>query len=225
MEFDQRLRIMTADRQRVYEVTPETLQAVLANPRRANSPFDSTSQDFLSSGVRISPTEWLGVLSPKAAAVVYKPKAWLSRSNRADDAKEQRSFYRLQLGPELDRGNREILSQERVSADEYFNAAFVRAGPDADPLRLSGPDGFLMIYTSRPGLGGTLVVAHMDTVGKILWSTDTGIDRFKLSQILPDPRFIAFIGTRPPVADKVSEPILIIVDSQSGAASAVSLWQ
>ena len=225
MEFDQRLRVTMADRKGVYEVTPETLQALPASPRAAKFPFDSKPQDFLSSGVRPSPTEWLGVLSAKAAAGGHKPKSWLSRLNRAEDAKELRSFYRSSLGPELDRGNREILSQERVSTDEYFNAAFVRTGADAEPLRLSGPDGFLMIYTSQPGLSGTLVLARVDSGGKIIWKTDTGIDRFKLSQILPDARFIAFIGTRPPVPDKVSEAILVVVDNQSGAASTVSLWQ
>ena len=65
----------------------------------------------------------------------------------------------------------------------------------------------------------------MDTAGKILWKTDTGIERYKLEQILPDARFTALIGTRPPVPDKVSEPILVVVDHQSGTASTVSLWQ
>jgi hypothetical protein len=225
MDFDQRLRVTTADRQRVYEVTPETLQAVPAPQRAAKSPFDLKPEDFLSAGVRPSPTEWIGVLSAKAASVAYKPKSWLARINRADDAKEMRSLYRSHLGPELDRGNREILSQDRISADEYLNAAFVRSGPDGDPLRLATPDSFLMIFTSKSGLGGTLMLARVDPAGKILWQTDTGIDRFKLSQILPDSHFTAFIGTRSPVPGKVSEPILVIVDNQASTASTVSLWQ
>jgi len=225
MDFDQHLRVTSADRQRIYEVTPETLQAVPASPRAAQFPFDSKPLDFLASGVRPSSAEWLGLHSTKAAAVHYKPNSWLARLNRAEDVKEMRSFYRSQLGPELDRGNREILSQERVSPDEYFNAAFVRAGSEADALRLSAPDGFLMIYTSKPSLGGTTMLARVDTAGKIIWKTDTGLERFKLAQILPDARFIAFTGTRPPVPDKVSEPLLVFVDNQSGVASTISLWQ
>jgi hypothetical protein len=224
MHFDERLRITTADRQHIYEVTPETLHAVPASPRPAKSPFDPKPQDFLSSGVRPTPTEWLGVLSEKAAGS-HKPKSRLSRINRAGDAKELRSLYRSQLGPELDRGNREILSQERVSAEEYLNAAFVRTGVDTDPIRLSSPDSFVMVYTSKPGLSGTLMLARVDATGNVLWKTDTGLDRFKLSQILPDTRFLACIGTRLPVPDKVSEPILVVVDLHSGMASTVSLWQ
>jgi len=225
MEFDQRLRVTSADRQRIYEVIPETLQAVPAQVNRKAASFDPRVEEFLSSGARPSPVDWLGVHSKNEAAREYQPKSWLSRLNRATDAKEMRSLYRAQLGPELDRGSREILSLEPISDDEYFNAAFVRTGSETDPLRLSGPDSFLMIYTSKPGLNGTLMLARVDSAGKILWQTNTGIDRFKLSQILPNDRFIAFTGTRPPIPDKVSEPILVIVDNQSGTTSAVSLWQ
>ena len=227
MEFDQRLRIVSLDRQRIYEVIPETLQAVpvQVNHNSTRLPFDPGTDEFLSSGVRPSPTEWLGVLSKQDATGGYKPGSWLARLNRADDAKEMRSLHRAQLGPERDRGNREIVSLEPISNDDYLNAAFVRTAPEADPIRLSSPDSFLMVYTSKPGLSGTLMLARVDATGRIVWKTDTGIDRFKLSQILPDTRFIAFTGTRPSVPDKVSEPVLVIIDTQSGAASTVSLWQ
>ncbi len=225
--FDQRLRVTTADRQHVYEVTPETLQAVPVQVNRNTTklPLNPMPQDFLTSSVRPSPTEWLGLHSTKSAALEYKPQKWLGRLNRAEDAKELRSLYRSQLGPELDRGNRAILSQGRVSEDEYFNAAFVRSGSETDPLRLSEPDSFLMLFTSKPGLGGTVVLARVDGAGKILWKTDTGIERFKLSQILPDTHFNAVIGTRPAVPGKVSEPILVVIDSHSGVASTSTLWK
>jgi len=227
MECGQRLRMESADRQRIYEVIPETLQAVPVQTKRnaARSPFEPRLEEFLSAGARPSPAEWLGVISTNDAKGHYKLNSWLYPINRAEDRKELRSLYRAQLGPELERGNREILTLDRISDDEYLNAAFVRAAPEADPLRLSGPDGFLMIYTAKPGLGGTMVLARVDASGKILWKTDTGIDRFKLSQILPDTRFIAFTGTPPAIPDKLPPPLLVIVDTQSGAASTISLWQ
>lgn len=80
-------------------------------------------------------------------------------------------------------------------------------------------------YTSRPGLHATLVVARVDLSGKLVWKTDTGIDHFKMSQILPDPRFPGFIGTRPPVPNQVSETLLLIIDTQSDTATTTSLWQ
>ncbi|MBP7950565.1 MAG: hypothetical protein KA004_13010 [Verrucomicrobiales bacterium] len=227
ISFAQRLRVTSPDRQTVLEVEPDTLRAVPARVERdaAKSPFELTLHDFLSVGARPSPTAWLGLLSPREAALEYRPKSWLRPFNRAADAKELRRFHRAALGPELDRGNREILSLEALPGDGYFNAAFVRADAKADPLRFSGPDGFLMIYTSAPGLTATLVVARVDTAGKVVWKTDTGIDRFTLKQILPDARFVAFVGTRPPVPEKVSEPILVIVETSTGALSTSSLWQ
>ncbi|MES2625407.1 MAG: hypothetical protein V4628_09020 [Pseudomonadota bacterium] len=196
-----------------------------AEPGSATFPFTPDIQDFLSAGVRPTPTEWLGLHSPQEAAREYQPGARLSRVNRAEDTKELRRFYQAQLGPELDRGNREILSLTPVADAEFLNAAFVRTAPDAEPLRLNSPESFLITYTSTPGLYGTLMLARVDVTGKIIWQADTGIDRFKLTQILPDVNKLAVIGTRPPLPGKVSEPILVIVDNQSGALATSSLWQ
>lgn len=227
MGFDQRLRLTSEDRKKVYEVNADTLQAIQTQPsgNTPNLPFDPKPETFLSSGVRPSPSEWLGLHSSKEAAREYKRRSTLSRLNHAEDAEEPRSFHHAQLGPELDRGNREILSIERISEEEYLNAAFVRTSSDGDHLRLSGPDSFLIIYTTKAGLGGAMTVARVETTGKFLWKIDTGIDRFKLSQILPDIRFPAFIGTRPAVPNKVPEPILVVVDVQSGVALTSTLWK
>jgi len=59
---------------------------------------------------------------------------------------------------------------------------------------------------AEPGLKGTMIVARADTSGRILWSVDTGIDRFELQQILPGNGSVAFIGTRLPIPGKVSGP-------------------
>ena len=209
------------------EVDPQTLKATPAQPERTQTalPLAPGVQDFLSSGVRPLPAEWLGLHSPQEAERDYKPKSWLTRAGRQTDAKEMRRFYQGQLGPELAKGNREILSLTPLSGDAYLNAAFVRSSPDADPLRLSDPDGFLMVFTSAPGQTGTLAVARVNADGKLAWKVDTGIDRFKLSQILPDPRFAAFVGTRPAVPGKVPEPILVAIDARSGAQSTSTLWK
>lgn len=226
ISFEQRLRITLADRS-VVEIDPQTLKAAPVRETRAAVvwPSGPQAQDFLCAGVRPSPTEWLGLHSVKEIASDFKPKSRLSRTDDATNAKELRRLHRGELGPELDRGYREILSMTPLSSEEYLNAAFVRAGPGGEPLRLSEPDGFLMIFTSVPGQAGTLVVARVNMDGKLAWRVDTGIDRFKLSQILPDAHFIAFIGPRPPIPDKVSEPILVSIDTRSGAQTTSTLWK
>jgi hypothetical protein len=227
VSFDGRLRMSTGDQRTMFEVDPATLRATAMPAERSagKTPFAPAVVDFLATGVRPTPTTWLGLHSAKETERDYRPKARIARLNRAEEAKELRRLHRGELGPELDRGYRELLSLARASDDEFLNAAFVRRAAHAEPLRLAGPDGFLMIHTSQPGLAGTLVVARVDAAGKIAWRADTRIDRFKLAQILPDPRHIAFIGTRPPVPGQVPEPILVIIDTESGALATTSLWQ
>lgn len=226
--FQQRLRLTLPDRT-VLEVDPRTLQTSPAPaPVKASSapmPLSPEVGHFLCAGVQPAPAQWLGLHSQTEAQRDFKPRAWLTRSNRQEDAKVMRRLYRGELGAELPSGHRPILSMTPLSEQEYLNAAFVRAGLLAEPLRLAGPDGYLMIHTSAPGLAGTLVVARVDPRGNLVWTADTGIDRFKLTQILPDPRHVAFIGTRPAAAGQVPEPVLVSVDTQSGALSRTTLWQ
>lgn len=226
ISFNQRLQLTLPDRT-VVEIDPQTLKASPARPaeKPTSLPFRPEVGHFLCAGVRLSPTEWLGLHSPREVQGNFKLGSWLTRGNQQENAKELRRLHRGELGPELAKGNREILSMTLLSDQEFLNAAFVRSGSGGEPLRLTAPDGFLMVFTSAPSLVGTLVVARVNADGKIAWQVDTGIDRFKLSQILPDARHIAFIGTRPPIPDKVSEPILVAIDTQSGAPATSTLWK
>ena len=44
-------------------------------------------------------------------------------------------------------------------------------------------------------------------------------------EILPGETSFAFVGTRPPVPDQLSEPLLVIVDNATGRAITHSLWR
>ena len=223
--FANRLRVTSPDRQRHLEVEPDTLKALPAQPLPTANPFPLGPKidDFLSAGARPTPSEWLALLSPQEAARDYKPNSRLSPLNHAANAKELRQFHRAALGPEADRSMRPILSIAPLSDETYLNAAFVRSGPAADPIRLSNPDSFLVTYTSEPGLNGTLVVARVDTSGQLLWKTDTGLHRFKLQQILPDPLYPAFIAPPPPIPDQVTHPRIAVIDTQTGALATIPL--
>ncbi|MEQ1755857.1 MAG: hypothetical protein ABL973_17175 [Micropepsaceae bacterium] len=87
------------------------------------------------------------------------------------------------------------------------------------------PGASLGFQTSAPGLGGTVIVSRKDGQGKVLWSTNTNLDRFTLKQILPGPDVIALIGERPPIPDKLSEPLLVLVDTKTGKLTTHSLWR
>lgn len=224
--FNGRLHLTAPDYQSGYNIDPVSLVATPAPvERRTAASLPPKLADFLSVGVRPTPTEWIGAITPKEAAGYYKPGTWLRPFTRAEDAKDLRRLHRGALGPELEQGNREMLTLAPIQDTEFLNAAFLRSAPNAEPLRLTQPDGFVMIYTSVPGLKGTLKIARIDTAAKLVWDTDTGLDRFLLQQILPDSHTIVLVGTRLPIPDKVSEPLLVFVDTQSGAVFSVSLWR
>lgn len=87
------------------------------------------------------------------------------------------------------------------------------------------PGARLSFQSSAPGLGGALVVSRLDAQGKVQWSTNTNLNRFTLKQILPGPQVIALIGERPPIPDKLSEPLLVLVDAKTGKLTTHSLWR
>ena len=101
----------------------------------------------------------------------------------------------------------------------------LRLGATEAPLEIADPPSVLMEYTSAPGLHGTLVIARVDLNGKVLWTADTGLDRFLLQRILPDADAFAFVGTRPPVEGKLSEPLVVVVDNVTGKMTSHSLWR
>ncbi len=227
MTFEKRLRVASTDRQQIFELDPGTLKATQVNDRRvaARHPLEPKPESFLAKGAFPSATEWLGLLSARDAERSYKQGSWVRRGTSADDAKELRQLYKGTLGPTIQRSAYELLSIAVVPGDGLLNAAFVSADPDGEPIRLSGPGGFLVAYTSEPGLTGTLVVARVDLAGQLVWKIDTGLHRLLLKQILPDTRFPAFVGTRLPIPDKVSEPLLVVIDAQTGKAVTSSLWK
>lgn len=194
-----------------------------------NAPLTSSvtprKEAFLSAGAFVTPTSWMGLYSPSEAAKYLKPKTWLDQVVNTNDAKEKRVLQKATLDPIAGGGHHAVLSVEPIGDAEYLNAAFIRMDDNSGPIRLASPDGFLMLFTSKPGLGGTAVIARVDGQGNVIWKTDTGIYRFSLGQILPGERSVAFIGTRPQVEGKVSEPLLVVVDNATGKATTTSLWR
>ena len=188
-------------------------------------PFRPRVEAALASGFFKDEHTWFGLLSDQELEKEYAPGKWIRRLTSANDAKQPRRFHRGSLGDEAATGSRRIMTMEPIGQENYLNAAFLRMDEGSEPIRLSDPDGALMVYTSEPGLKGTLVLARVDMDGKVIWRIDTAIDRFKLERILPGGQVSTFIGTRLPVPGKVSEPILVLVDHATGKAVTHSLWR
>ncbi len=116
-----------------------------------------------------------------------------------------------------------MLASAPAATPDKLKAAYVRQDYGLPPLRLSNPDSSLLLFWRKTGtLQRMLFLARVTPDGNILWETQTGID--ELHQVLPDLAAPAFIGARPHVPDKVSEPILVVVDASSGRLDQRSLW-
>ncbi|MBK7753720.1 MAG: hypothetical protein IPI41_14270 [Flavobacteriales bacterium] len=189
------------------------------------SPLAPSVGEYLSAGYHTSAGNWLGLHSPAELQGEFAPKKFVRRVVRQEEAKQMRRFYRGALDSPVNDKYHRIRSMTPINDTEYLNAAFLRLDDASEPLRMTDPDGALMIHTSEPGLKGRLMVARVDTTGTIIWQVDTGIDRFKLSQILPGENSFAFVGTRPAIPDKLSEPLLVIVENSTGKVATHSLWQ
>lgn len=190
-----------------------------------SSPFPPRTDAFLAAGYIAAPGQWVGLHSAAELEAEYEPQKFVRRVVGQEEAKQERRLCSASLEAPIDAKYHRIVSMAPLNDVTFLNAAFLRADDKSEPFRLTDPEGAVMLYTSEPGREGKLMVARVTTDARIIWQVDTGIDRFKLEQILPGQRSTAFVGTRPPVEGKVSEPLLVIVDHFTGAMVSHSLWQ
>lgn len=223
---DGRLYVMRIDRSAAIAVDPATLRAADVPVDPSHNGLQTYSiTDQLAAGLITAPNTWLGLLSPEELAGEFSVGKYIKAVENAADNKQLRRLCTAQLEPSSDGRYLNILRIAPIADAEYLNAAFLRLGRGSEPLRLKDPDGALMVHTSAPGLQGTLIVSRVDAQGRLIWSTDTGLDRFALKQILPGTDVFAFVGTRPKVEGKLSEPLVVLVNNASGALTCHSLWR
>jgi hypothetical protein len=199
----------------------------LPQPKRYGASFDAPKPDyFLAAGAFVEGTQWLGVHSFGEFERDLGPRRSLRRVVPAVSSREMRRLYRAVATPDNINGNYlRIVSSAPVGKEEFFNAAFVRMDYESEPLRLDDPDGMLMLFSSDAGRNATIMIARVDVTGAIRWKADTQLDRFTLAQLLPGDGRLALVGARVPVPDKVSEPLLVLVDHATGALTFHSLWR
>jgi hypothetical protein len=223
---DGRLHIINADRSAALDVDPTTWKATSVAPKPSRDRFERHGPaDHLAAGFITSVGNWFGLHAPEELEGEFQVKSWIKKVESAEEAKLQRRFCTAELEAASTGGLFRILRIAPIGDIEYLNAAFLRMDDKSEPLRLNDPESALMVHTDRSGLGGKLIVSRVDVQGKVLWSTDTGLDRFALQQVLPGTDAFAFVGTRPPVEGKLSEPLVVLVDNGTGKVTSHSLWR
>lgn len=222
-EFKDRLLVVSPDQRLAYAIEATTFKAEpVPVPKNAGwiNP-NAGPEALLCAGGLLASNEWFGVLTAKDLASDFKSGFRVPLDCPFNPANEWRRLYRGRLDSTA--GRPRIEAMESISETSYQNGALVRRADGAALLRLAAPDSVLLTHRSATGPGGTLLVTRVEPDGKTSWTADTGIGR--LEQVLPDERNIAFIGTRPPIPDKVPEPILVLVNHSTGGMTTNSLWR
>lgn len=104
--------------------------------------------------------------------------------------------------------------------DAMFNAAYLRGAAHREALALDGGD-FLLVYHTKRYRDGVVAVARVNAAGEIVWRAKTPLGR--IEEALPDPARPALIGVGPREEGKVPEPLLVVIDANTGDVAAHSL--
>ena len=229
---DGRLQMLSDDHREARALDPASLRASPVPPKNVARPLSEPPLTLhMAAGLRVSNTSWLGLQSDADLAGAYRPGEWLRAVESATDTpRDTRWLVRgtLDPGPSGSGDHRRITAMTPIGDAAYRNASFLRLNETSAPLRLTSPDSALMLHTSGDGTGtsSTLLVSRVDVAnGRLMWTADTGIHRFALAQVLPTERSTVFVGTRPPIPDKVSEPLAVILDHATGELTTHSLWR
>lgn len=224
-EFTDRFVAVSPDWNQAYSFSAESFQASACAPPPRDTWLEERFRDriegSLCSGGLISSNEWIAVATPEDARSDFKPGFSLPRDFTAGEKDRARQLYRGKV--DLNEPRPRIESSERVSTTEYRAATFIRAKPGGPILHATNPDSVFLLHRSGTELFAPYTLTRLTLDGNALWSGPTGLGR--LQQVLPAPYMIALIGERPPIPNKVPEPILVLVNPHTGAANTVSLWR
>ncbi|MBL7952789.1 MAG: hypothetical protein JNM62_13840 [Flavobacteriales bacterium] len=223
---DGKLHILHSDRSAAMDVDPVTLRAVAVAPKSNDERFHQPhKEDLLAAGFLTAQGTWLGLHAAEELEGALKPGAFVRTVERASDARRSQRLCAADVERSTDGKHLRIITIAPLSDVDHLDAAFLRMDAASLPVQLNDPEGTLMVHTTASDARGTLMVSRVDTDGHVRWSVDTGLDRFALQQILPGAEAFAFVGPRPHVPGKLSEPFVVLVENSSGALTSHSLWR
>jgi hypothetical protein len=154
------------------------------------------------------------VLSPEETGRAPAPPRPKGAEALAALATAERRLEGLLAGPG------EAGAPSSIAAEgDVHQLGFLRAAPNGETLRVGGD--LISIFYTRKFREGALVVARVAPDGALRWRTETAIGA--LDEVLPDPVRPAFIGARPRVEGKVPEPLLVVIDAETGGAATHTL--
>ncbi len=223
--FTDRFVAVSPDWSQAYEFSAETLKATACLPPARGSWLEERGGDrvenSLCSGGLVSTNEWIAVATAKDAANDFKAGFSLSRDFTAGEKDHVRQLYCGKVDTSAARLR--IETSERLTATEYRAGTFLRAKPGGTILQSDNPDSLFLLHRVGTELFAPFTLTRLAPDGSPIWDSATGIGR--LHQVLSGTDSIVLIGERPPIPNKVPEPVLVLINLATGATHTVSLWR
>lgn len=224
-EFAEGFVMVSPDWSYAYEFSGETLKANVCPPPDRGNLIDELSnlriERSLCSGGVIGGNDWIAVATPEDAKSDFKLGFSLSRDFTPGEKDQPRQLYRGTA--DYSEKRPPIQSFAKLSEKEYRAATFLRSKPSGPIHRATNPDSVFLIHRAGTELFAPYTLTRLAPDGKELWSADTGLGR--LEQVLPSDKTIVLKGERTPVPNKVPEPIVVLINTTTGATNTVSLWR
>lgn len=224
-EFTDRFVAVSPDWSQAYSFSADTLKATACPPPLRKAGLETLPrvriEGSLCSGGLVSASEWIAVATPNDAKSDLKPGFSLPRDFTAGEKDQVRQLHYGTVDTSESRPR--IERSERLSETEYRAATFLRATPGGAILQAENPDSLFLLHRVGNELFAPFTLTRIAPDGKSIWDTATGIGR--LQQVLPGVDSIVLIGERPRVPNKVPEPILVLINVESGETNTVSLWR
>lgn len=221
-------KLVTVKANKVWVDTPETMVFDLVTgkaepgkaPTRPRTLADFASGDdalrqWLARGAETGNGGWLGFHTATEVTASTRSSQRGAPTLAFDRSREQMRLCRGDVSGDRLRGLRP------VGEKAVYGGALIRASRGGKPLDIAGGD-WVVIFETKPYRAGSVVASRVDEKGRAVWRIDTGIG--EMTDVLPDTEYPAFVGFRPRVPDKVPEPILVVIESQTGRLSTHSLW-
>ncbi|MBN9692363.1 MAG: hypothetical protein J0M24_19110 [Verrucomicrobia bacterium] len=224
-EFNEQLVAVSPDWSKAYAFPVDTFKANACPPPPRGSWVDEQGNGrieiSLCSGGWIATNAWIAVATAEEAESDWRPRYSMPREFNAGEKDRLRTLY----GGTADarEARPPILTRQRLSATEYRQANFLRSQPRGKILRVQNPDSVFLLSRLGTELFAPYTLTRLSPTGEAIWKATTGIGR--LEQVLPGTEVIALIGERPPIPNKVPEPILVLVNVATGSTNSVSLWR
>ncbi len=223
--FDARFVAVSPDWSLAYGFNSETLKASACLPPDrsgwVNEHTKGRLEHSLCSGGWTEAGGWLGLATSEDAKANFNPGTSMPRDFTVNDKDQQRFLYGGTITNAAPRPEYESVRQ--LSEIPYRAASFLRAEPRGPLLLAADPLSAFMLHREGAELFAPFSLRRVDVQGNPIWNSPTGIAR--ISQVLPGERVLALVGERTPVPEKVPEPVLVLVNAETGSIDTVSLWR